>query len=147
MEPFKCETCGLRSDATCMLTNLQVDSNKDFCSHHTFNLQKCAICGNGILSRAIISNGKIYCAKCAKFIDTCITCTMQAICTFETDPSPLPKMIMKQVRNGNMIMQAPIRNPEREKITCYNCPCYDAMHHNCNKSEENYNCEKYKENI
>lgn len=142
MEPFKCNTCGLRSGTGCMLTGLQVDSEKDFCSHHTFELRQCSICGKGILSGAIVSGGKLYCSDCAKLIDTCVTCAMQDTCAFDTDPSSLPKAVMKQVRNGNMIMQTQVRNPEREKITCHNCSCW--FDNKCNKTEENYNCEKYK---
>ena len=49
-----------------------------------------------------------------------------AFCSFENDPSPLPKIVQKQVRQGNMTAITQVRNPERIEITCKkDCPCYD----------------------
>lgn len=64
------------------------------------------------------------CPNCAQVIGTCGLCTNSVKCEFESNPSPLPKMVMKTVQQGNMIMQTTIPNPDRIKALCPSCACY-----------------------
>ena len=130
IEKFKkfCATCGLRHPKTpkCQLTGSTINLNKDFCSHHTNYLDKCSLCGNFIPSpAAILQDGRVLCASCASSSGTCARCSNSTYCAFEQDPSPIPKVIQKEIRQGNIISVTQVRNPERVRITCQNnCPCF-----------------------
>lgn len=86
----------------------------------------CAICGNPILGPTIWFEGNGLCENCGHQIGTCQTCWERSYCVFETDPSPVPKMVQQTVRNGNMVSSFPVKNPARIAITCQSqkCPCY-----------------------
>lgn len=59
-------------------------------------------------------------------MNTCSTCKLSNVCEFETNPSPIEKTINQQIRQGNMIMMAPVKNPKRIEETCKKfCKCYD----------------------
>lgn len=89
---------------------------------------QCETCGRPTELQILCPDGDkwhILCPNCASQLNSCAFCKKANVCTFETDPSPLPKMIQKQIRQGPMIQIATIKNPEREKITCQNgCFCY-----------------------
>ena len=72
-------------------------------------------------------NWHILCPNCASQLNTCSFCKKVNVCTFETDPSPLPKMVQKQIRQGPMISVTTEMNPERIRQTCEKgCDCFDA---------------------
>ena len=107
----------------------------------------CDICGQFIIIDSIIDieDGKIYevCQNCASRFNTCHTCDKAAYCDFMENPSPIPKAVMKQVRQGSMVMQTKIRNPERIKITCENgCSCWNKEEKYC--CREHNTCGQYK---
>jgi hypothetical protein len=69
--------------------------------------------------------GKVFCQCCASFLHVCHTCRNVQLCSFETNPSPIPKQVQQTRRMGNSVMSQFVRNPERVKITCQNgCPCW-----------------------
>lgn len=118
---------------TCRLTRVKKNPNSDFCSDYTDRLEKCGLCGAIMLPKdAIITYNsndevRLICQKCVDLISTCQVCANAANCSFETDPSALPKVVMKTVRQGNMVAQTQARNPDREAITCkVGCKCYDS---------------------
>ena len=134
MEKY-CRTCAILDPKLqkCRMFGHEVNPAVDFCSKHTTELVTCELCGGQIpKNQSIISvvQGKpnrLVCERCSQLYGTCHLCKNSAFCSFETDPSPLPKVIQKQVRQGNMTAITQVRNPERVEITCKkNCPCYDA---------------------
>ena len=129
-----CETCGILNPRLlkCQLFGHQVNPNADFCSKHTTKLMTCEVCGGSMpRANAIIEvrNGesiRILCERCSSAMGTCQMCKHGSQCSFETDPSPLPKVVEKVFRQGQVTTVMQIRNPERIEITCKkNCPCYD----------------------
>jgi hypothetical protein len=38
----------------------------------------------------------------------------------------MPKQVMQTIRQGNIVMQTVVPNPERIKAFCTNCGCYNA---------------------
>lgn len=135
METKYCRTCAILDPKLqkCRMFGHEVNPAVDFCSKHTTELVTCELCGGQIpKNQSIISvvQGKpnrLTCERCSHLYGTCHLCTNGVFCSFENDPSPLPKVIQKQVRQGNMTAITQVRNPERVEITCKkNCPCYDA---------------------
>lgn len=96
------------------------------------NLLTCDICGKQYLPRGAtveVHSGKVICPTCAQQMAACGACAHSKICTFETDPSPIPKIVVQTVQQGNMRIQQQVRNPAREEITCKNCKCYNEEYH------------------
>lgn len=101
------------------------------CPYHTTELHLCALCGNHMPKEnqlIDITNPEdivIYCRNCKQHISHCPTCTNSKECRFETDPSSIPKVIQKEIRQGNMIQITTVKNPSRIDITCKKgCPCF-----------------------
>ena len=141
-----CKTCGyLHPQAPmCQLRGEQVDVNTDFCSKHQeiSVVGNCAICGNPIYNTNLLLDMQedgtfrhIHLA-CGRMLNTCNTCKHHLQCEFETNPDPTPKLITQTVRQGNMIMQTQIRNPDRVHKFCYECPCFDSE----NECLKQFNC-------
>ena len=141
MNTLKCARCGFLSPKApvCLLTGLRIDKNADFCSKNTSTLQHCAICGAILFENNIIIEQKpdetvrAICFDCNNKIGTCALCSHATGCLFETDPSPIPKIIQKQIRQGNFTQIITVKNPERiEKICKANCPCF-SEENECNR--------------
>lgn len=88
----------------------------------------CAICGRpaSIIYSLDPELSTTYwlCPDCNAASGFCHTCAHAQKCEFETNPSPTPKQITKSIRQGNMMMQTMIRNPERIREFCHSCPCF-----------------------
>ena len=104
----------------------------------------CDVCGNPAPA-AVISNDRLYCQKCAACFDTCSLCLNSAQCEFENNPSPLPKVIQQTIRQGTMVIQQTVRNPERVKQFCFPCKCFDQDDLICRR-QDNW-CREYNEYI
>jgi hypothetical protein len=91
---------------------------------------QCETCGRPTQQQVLCPDGDnwhILCESCASQLNTCAFCKKVNVCTFETDPSPLPKMVQKQIRQGPMISVTTEMNPERIRQTCEKgCDCFDA---------------------
>ena len=101
----------------------------------------CDVCGNPAQA-AVISNERLYCQRCAALFDTCSLCLNSVGCEFETNPSPLPKVVVQTIRQGAVTMQQQIKNPERIKQFCFPCKCFDQDDLICRREERwcpNYN--------
>ena len=128
---FHCNTCGLHdpSQNICLLYKHQVDPNEDFCSKHK-QVHRCERCNTITLTPIIEMEGDIVhllCVQCASERSTCSFCSHNNGCSFENDPSPLPKVVMQTMQQGSMYMQTQVRNPERIRETCQkNCECFDT---------------------
>ena len=67
-----------------------------------------------------------FCPDCADQIGQCSTCSLGDKCDFQTNPSPIPLKIRRQVQHGPMISVTEEDNPARIAITCkVNCECFD----------------------
>lgn len=88
-------------------------------------MEKCDICGRP--GAAIIDGEHVICETCFAHMNTCALCDAARTCDFQTNPSPIPKTIRKEIRQGNMVAVTDIQNPERVEITCKkNCGCFSA---------------------
>ena len=131
---------------SCVLLKARRAEN-DYCSSHSTSPLVCATCQSYILGKSFIySVGNAYvevCEKCHTAIPTCAGCKNSVQCAFNDDPNPLPKIVMQTVQQGNMMMQTQVRNPERIKLFCENCPCYNAEDRACDRECNvcaQYNC-------
>ena len=128
----KCNTCALleKNNNICPVLRMEVNPNEDFCSKHIKNAHVCEACGRIDLTPVLVPEGEdifhTLCRNCFPALNTCSFCLNSRDCLFETDPSPLPKIIQQQIQNGPMITVTTVKNPSRIEITCKNgCPCYD----------------------
>lgn len=127
-EMKSCATCiySVRASSQCAKLQINVDLQRDTCPFYSNVPKICSICHRTFADLFIDSKDNAYlCAECLKMISSCELCINGGTCSFESDPSPLLKVVMRNVRQGNMTIQTQVRNPERVKITCANgCPCY-----------------------
>ena len=145
-----CKSCALADLKLLKCRRFGHDINpiEDFCSKHANEIPTCAICGQEMLKENSFIEFKnadhirIICGKCNSMMGTCALCVKSQTCVFDTDPSPLPKLIQKQVRQGPMISVTQEINPERVAITCAKgCDCYDSecgcmrQYNTCGKCE------------
>lgn len=128
-----CNTCLLsdKEKQVCLLSGIPIDLDKDFCSKHTKETTPCDICGRAMIKPDYFEydcegNLHQYCERCHQMYHTCQLCPNCQKCEFETNPDPMPKFIMKTTQQGNMIMQAQVRNEERVKKFCHSCVCWLA---------------------
>lgn len=125
---IKCGQCAFRlENNNCGLTNFPVE-DWEFCSKAQINPERCAICEGIIPKGAIIDvdTKKVFCQRCVSLMTSCQMCVSGEHCAFNEDPSPLPKMVQTQTRQGPMVVSTTIRNPERVAATCEkSCKCYD----------------------
>lgn len=125
-----CNSCAFKTQDGfhCSLTAWEIKPFEDSCFCHIRSITECGICHTPIIGTKYIEkiNDKfhILCSKCNAKMNTCELCDKGQECLFITDPSTLPKVVMKTVRQGNMVMQTQIRNPEREQIICPKCKCW-----------------------
>ena len=127
----KCQMCALKNlnQGKCLVFNADM-SNEDGCPHFTMSAQFCSFCGGYIPKGGIIEVEKdniyvLLCEKCGN-LDMCNKCINNQECLFQTDHScKEPPHVMKEVRQGNMVMQTQQLNLRRVEQTCAKgCPCY-----------------------
>lgn len=132
-----CKECAYFDDMRCKISGQPAISHNVACASFSSQRYECDICHRQIHHTEVIydsKSNKIVCSDCCNRLSTCDNCHNGNICLFETDPSPLPKQIQKQYRQGNMIGQTIIKNPDRILITCKKgCLCWDAETESCNK--------------
>lgn len=140
-----CRTCCLRNEAqkACQLTGVPIDLDTDFCSKHMEEPRTCSLCGGVLIGETFLvetaeGEWNEYCARCNALFNTCQMCPKFQVCEFLTNPDPMPKVVMKTVRQGNMVMQMQVKNEERAQKFCPSCGCWDE-NHGCMK-EFNIGC-------
>lgn len=89
----------------------------------------CSICGNPNPMVPIYSADgtflKMLCNQCSQIPKQCGLCEHGQTCSFQSDPSPIPKVIVETVQKGQMTMQRQVKNPSRIEVTCHKgCPCF-----------------------
>lgn len=142
-----CRTCRILDpmQQKCQLSGQSVNPNADYCTKHQEEVAQCEKCGQGTLTPFYTRDGNqwhTFCARCVELLNTCHFCEHASKCAFEQDPSPLPKMVQKQIRQGNMVQITTVKNPDRIRQTCENgCPCF-SQENDCMRE---YNgCERMK---
>lgn len=150
----KCDTCAYKNIAEGGCPVFHADmSGHDGCPYYSTELHTCDICGMVIFGKAILTeeNDKWYgiCPKCCNAAP-CQTCVNQ-YCAFQQDDScQEPPYVMREVRQGNMVMQTQVMNPKRIEATCRkNCPCFneDGLDNGTFCGRQNgCGCDKYKTN-
>lgn len=132
-----CKECAYFDDMRCKISGRPAISHNVACASFSSQRYECDICHRQIHHTEVIydsKSNKIICSDCSNRLSSCDNCNNGHLCLFETDPSPLPKQIQKQIRQGNMFGQTIIKNPDRIDITCKkNCPCWNTETESCNK--------------
>ena len=132
-----CKECAYFDDMRCKISGQPAISHNIACASFSSKRYECDICHRQIHHTEVIydsKTNKIVCSDCCNHLSSCDNCNNGHICLFETDPSPLPKQVQKQIRQGNMIGQTIIKNPDRVRETCQKgCPCWDTETESCNK--------------
>ena len=148
----KCDTCVFKTmrNGACPIFNADM-TGQNGCPYHSTELHTCGICGNPMIEKSILErdeNGVWHemCTKCAN-APRCHNCA-HSYCAFQEDTHcPEPPMVMRQMRQGNMIVQQQVMNPKRVEATCRKgCPCFneDSLDDGsfCRRQDE-CGCEKY----
>ena len=151
----KCGNCILyvQSQNICQLTNQSIDKEKDYCSKHLTqdDVFTCDICSklcvpfDDVIVNIDGNNFKHLCSNCSATIKTCRVCENMPKCPFETDPNPIPKVIIQEQQFGNGKVQTQIKNPEREKLFCHDCCCWNTDENVCMK-DTGFECKNKKIN-
>ena len=156
MNDKSCFNCGYRQldNTKCPLIGYAYPNDETaapVCPYWTSEITYCGVCGQIIagpglmLYEAADGTFQNICERCKKASGTCAMCTKSNLCDFETNPSPIPKAVQKQVQQGPVTTITTIRNPSRIDITCrVNCPCWDE---NFGCLKENGTCGKYESRI
>ena len=138
-------TCGKclmwkQNNGICPIFREKMAETELGCPKFTGEINPCDICGQPIVGKVdlayigIDDDTKWYelCPQCSEHWGRCLTCKSITQCDFETNPVNIPKQIQQQIRQGNMVVQTVVRNPEREKETCAkNCHCWDCKLNVC----------------
>lgn len=98
------------------------NNNQIYCGECHKPLQNLA--ADGVI--AISRNGKkskLLCASCLALLSTCARCKNYTTCSYQSYTGPEPKIVNKTIRQGNMVMQTQIPNPEVIDKTCDKCLC------------------------
>lgn len=146
----KCGRCALPglNNETCPVFNRRMRPEEDGCPMFTREVLTCHYCGQPIIpSETAIFTEKeegtyvTVCDNCRLALGTCKTCDKGRSCAFEQHPSP-NKYITQTVRQGNMIVQQQVRNPEICRETCTeSCGCF-SVEKGCLR--QNNCCDNYK---
>lgn len=129
-----CGTCALKQlqGGVCPIFKRSIGDNEKGCIVHTTQINKCDFCGQVSITPLVVcptedNQVRYVCDQCCSLFGTCRTCIQaNGGCDFETNPSTLPKVVQKEIRQGNMISRMQVRNPARIDITCKaGCKCWN----------------------
>lgn len=102
-------------------------------------LTRCESCGNYMVDGVLYQSEKgtkYICKLCASQSGTCDLCNERIHCEFETNPSPTPKVVTKQVQTNIGITVTQVTNPARIEETCKKgCVCWDKEYDACMRKE------------
>ena len=147
MPTKSCLTCGYRSlnEKACPLIHCVFTENPQVCPYWVAEVPICEVCGQvdpqALLTQKSDTTWIHICHNCSNKSGTCGGCSKSTTCDFETNPSPIPKAVQKQIRHGNQILVTTVKNEERIRETCEkNCGCF-SQEFGCLR--ENGTCGKY----
>ena len=98
-----CGQCALmqHNGGVCPIFNETFPADQGGCPKGTTTLHTCDVCGRLTPQIVIdVSDGgyHLWCPECNQYSGTCRTCLKGKECLFETDPSPIPKVVQKEIR-------------------------------------------------
>lgn len=133
-----CRECGwldVRSKI-CPLFKRKMDKDNESCFLYSKEIIQCEICGKHMGSESAIvdsETAKLICDNCATETGTCKTCK-HTECKLKNNDLGLPIYVMETIRQGNMVMQQQVINPELIEKTCKaGCKCW--FNETCCKQE------------
>lgn len=137
---YLCRTCrqqGTFRDGSpgCGKFNIKIDPNKDFCAwHENEDTPSCSFCGEheGLYLIYLDESWHYICANHHKVLYTCQACAHNQECGFQNDHSA-PPYVMRQVRQGNMVIQQQVKNPKLIARHCPTCKCSFGNNNDCFK--------------
>ena len=126
----RCSNCALKAlkNGMCPIFNANMEEEMG-CPYYTTKIETCDLCGNLIPKHGVLEeiDGEwhMLCQTCAHSIP-CKLCKHLTECKFYQDQScPEPPMVIREIRQGNMIAQTQVINPKRIHLTCAaGCKCY-----------------------
>ena len=144
-----CGNCARRTNQNiCMLNNRQItDITQHKCEWHLnkSKIRICDICHRQYEEIYIdITNPEeiqFICPNCINLFNTCYTCAKSEICAFHADQKT-PDVVMRQMRQGNTIIQTQVMNPDKQAIHCTKCDCWNKEEKYCYKNNFGM-CDKY----
>lgn len=126
----RCGDCAFwkHFNGQCPFLQSELPAESVGCAKFLASFSKCDVCGNQTTYTAIdLTNPEEpinICGQCAKMDGTCQLCKY-SYCAFEQDPSPIPKKVQKQIRQGNAVIITEVLNPARiEKFCKDGCICF-----------------------
>lgn len=137
---YLCRTCQRKSvfkdgSPGCNKFKIKIDLEKDFCSWHlNESTPICIFCGETEGLMAVYLNNSWYhiCQDHYKILYTCQGCAHINTCNFKNDHSK-QQYVMRQVRQGNMIMNQQVKNPDLVTKHCSTCHCSFDKDNTCFK--------------
>lgn len=130
-----CGQCVYHNSGACAVLQTETKDEQS-CPFYSSVLYQCSICNSAIAPQSVIfADTNILCPSCYSKKNTCLSCSNAESCAFEEDTScDLPKTIIHTRRQGPMVIQEQVRNPERATKLCSSCPCY--IEGECARSRE-----------
>ena len=137
------QQCVFNQSGLCRLLNTKVKYDNCRCPYYATDIAVCSVCGSTFLDGVIDESGRTFCKNCNSKFGTCAMCEKATECLFESDPSPIPKIIRQTTQQNGMYIQQDIRNPDRIRQTCQNgCSCFNE---DLGCLKQNGTCGNYKE--
>ena len=150
-----CGECALKTIKGGMCPIFNADMTDQLgCPYFTGELNVCDVCGRAIIGKIILEEKDGTWKKMCPACDAAPLCKhcVHSYCAFEKDTHcPEPPTIIRQTRQGNMIVQQQVINPKRIEATCrQGCLCFNEEGLNdglfcmkmlgcgCNKHEMNW---------
>ena len=125
-----CKECIFAGEGVCNRFRFTINKEQDGCPKGRTDVPEiCSCCGQYVDDLTNLVGERLdvaLCDNCFAQRHRCVTCGQAVMCSFEQDPSPIPKVVEQRVQQGPMIQIMQIKNPERIKITCENgCMCWN----------------------
>ena len=150
---YRCETCSLQGNTTkgtpaCAKFKIAINPEKDFCAwHQNKDIMGCIFCGtsDNLLIEEIDGENTLLCFDHYQALHSCQGCIKNNECAFANDHSE-PQMVMKAMRQGGMIMQTQVKNPNLIKKHCLSCDCAYIIDGEplCLKESPEFSCQNWK---
>lgn len=137
-EKVTCKDCGLRNDIACLVSNRIIPDLKSAAcpwGRRADTIRTCDSCGRAFETLVIDmseESPRFLCEECLNAYGTCRKCIKLNICDFVGDRSS-PDMVMKQLRQGNQVIQMSVKNPDKIEIYCKRCGCWNPEDEYCMK--------------
>ena len=128
---YKCKTCSRQGQTNdgkpaCSKFNIIINPETDFCAwHDEKDGVTCQFCDktDNLIVETINNNIYTFCQEHYTAFHQCQGCTHFNICPLSQDKSE-PQVVTKTIRQGGMLIQTQVKNPNLMKKHCSNCCCF-----------------------